>query len=197
MPRRNTVHSRIRTPRGRYGPISDTAPSPTMESFTPGSRSVSKPRSVVLCLHSGANRQGRRHGLLHAAGRANGVIEIGHIWMSPGLQRHARGDGGDIPDDAARLRRTGMPAARMEVRCAQCALARAAERFGFTFEGIFRQHFIVKGSNRDTAWYSIIDKEWPPIREGVPVLAQGRRISTRRDGRSARCRRAVAGSGDN
>jgi RimJ/RimL family protein N-acetyltransferase len=42
---------------------------------------------------------------------------------------------------------------------------RAAERFGFTFEGIFRQHLIVKGENRDTAWYSVIDKEWPALRQ--------------------------------
>ena len=38
---------------------------------------------------------------------------------------------------------------------------RAADRFGFTFEGIFRQHMIVRGRNRDTAWYSILDTEWP------------------------------------
>ena len=38
---------------------------------------------------------------------------------------------------------------------------RAAERFGFTFEGIFRQHMIVKGRNRDTAWFAMLDGEWP------------------------------------
>jgi hypothetical protein len=38
---------------------------------------------------------------------------------------------------------------------------RAALRLGFTFEGIFRQHMIVKGRNRDTAWFSMIDSEWP------------------------------------
>lgn len=37
----------------------------------------------------------------------------------------------------------------------------AALRLGFTFEGIFRQHMIIKGKNRDTAWFSIIDSEWP------------------------------------
>jgi hypothetical protein len=37
-------------------------------------------------------------------------------------------------------------------------------RFGFTFEGIFRQAVVYKGRNRDTAWYSIIDREWPAIR---------------------------------
>ena len=40
---------------------------------------------------------------------------------------------------------------------------RAAERLGFTFEGVFRQHMVAKGANRDTAWYSIIDSEWPVI----------------------------------
>jgi RimJ/RimL family protein N-acetyltransferase len=44
---------------------------------------------------------------------------------------------------------------------------RAALRLGFTFEGIFRQHMIMKGQNRDTAWYSIIDKEWPQAKLGL------------------------------
>jgi RimJ/RimL family protein N-acetyltransferase len=38
---------------------------------------------------------------------------------------------------------------------------RAAERLGFTFEGVFRQHMILKGRNRDTAWFSMLDREWP------------------------------------
>jgi RimJ/RimL family protein N-acetyltransferase len=38
---------------------------------------------------------------------------------------------------------------------------RAAQRYGFTFEGVFRQHMIIKGRNRDTAWFSILDSEWP------------------------------------
>lgn len=41
---------------------------------------------------------------------------------------------------------------------------RAATRFGFSFEGVFRQDMIVKGQNRDTAWYSILDSEWPPLK---------------------------------
>jgi L-amino acid N-acyltransferase YncA len=41
---------------------------------------------------------------------------------------------------------------------------RAAERFGFKSEGVFRQHMIVKAENRDTAWYSIIDTEWPALK---------------------------------
>jgi RimJ/RimL family protein N-acetyltransferase len=38
---------------------------------------------------------------------------------------------------------------------------RAALRLGFTFEGIFRQHMIIKGKNRDTAWFSMLDSDWP------------------------------------
>ena len=41
---------------------------------------------------------------------------------------------------------------------------RAAARLGFTFEGVFRQHMIVKGRNRDTAWFSMLDHEWPARR---------------------------------
>ena len=44
------------------------------------------------------------------------------------------------------------------------ASRRAALRFGFRFEGVFRNHMVVKGRNRDTAWYAITDDEWPPIR---------------------------------
>lgn len=42
---------------------------------------------------------------------------------------------------------------------------RAAQRLGFSFEGLFRQHRVVKGHNRDTAWFSILDSEWPAIRD--------------------------------
>ena len=43
---------------------------------------------------------------------------------------------------------------------------RAALRFGYVFEGVFRQHMVVKGENRDTAWYSILDSEWERLRAG-------------------------------
>ena len=43
----------------------------------------------------------------------------------------------------------------------------AALRLGFSFEGIFRQHYIIKDRNRDTAWFSMIDKEWPDIKANM------------------------------
>ena len=56
---------------------------------------------------------------------------------------------------------------RFEWKCndRNAASKAAALRFGFTFEGVFRQHMIVKGENRDTAWYSMLDSEWPRIRQ--------------------------------
>ena len=61
----------------------------------------------------------------------------------------------------SRLRRAGY-----EWRCddLNAASKRAAARFGFTFEGVFRQHMIIKGRNRDTAWFSMLDVEWPARR---------------------------------
>jgi RimJ/RimL family protein N-acetyltransferase len=51
---------------------------------------------------------------------------------------------------------------------------RAALRFGFSFEGVFRQHMVIKGVNRDTAWFSIIDREWPAIKAAFEAwLAPG------------------------
>ena len=49
----------------------------------------------------------------------------------------------------------------MEVQCAQRASRRAALRYGFVFEGVLRQHMIAKGRNRDTAYFSMLDSEWP------------------------------------
>jgi RimJ/RimL family protein N-acetyltransferase len=97
---------------------------------------------------------------------AHGVIEIGHIWFGGVLQR-TRGATEAIYL-LARHAFDDLGYRRLEWKCnAKNARSRnAALRFGFTFEGVFRQHFIVKGRNRDTAWFSIIDREWPAIRQG-------------------------------
>jgi hypothetical protein len=76
---------------------------------------------------------------------------------------------------------------RMQWRCnALNEKSRAAAlRLGFTFEGIFHQHMVVKGHNRDTAWYSMLDYEWPRIRANFETWlassnfdAQGRQLSS-------------------
>lgn len=93
----------------------------------------------------------------------NGVIEIGHILWGPALSRTAAAT--EALFLCAEFAFThGFR--RFEWKCddANAPSKRAAERFGFTFEGVFRQHLIVKGRNRDTAWFSIIDSEWPTLR---------------------------------
>lgn len=94
----------------------------------------------------------------------NRVIEIGHILLAPALQRSRLAS-------AALMAMIGWAFVagyrRVEWKCnaLNAGSRRAALRLGFSFEGIFRQHLIVKGRNRDSAWFSIIDGEWPALRE--------------------------------
>jgi RimJ/RimL family protein N-acetyltransferase len=97
---------------------------------------------------------------------AFGVIEIGNIVFAPALQRTTAAT--EAIYLLARHAFDDLGYRRLEWKCnaLNAASRRAAERFGFTFEGIFRNHQIVKGRNRDTAWYAIIDADWPVIRSG-------------------------------
>ncbi|MEK0081530.1 GNAT family N-acetyltransferase [Benzoatithermus flavus] len=92
---------------------------------------------------------------------AVGVIEVGHIAYSPALQRTPAAT--EAMYLLMRRAFDELGYRRYEWKCdALNAPSRAAaERLGFRFEGIFRQATIYKGRNRDTAWYAIIDKEWP------------------------------------
>jgi RimJ/RimL family protein N-acetyltransferase len=94
----------------------------------------------------------------------HGVIEIGHIWLSPSLQRTRQAT--EAIYVMSRHAFDVLGNRRLEWKCdaANAASRRAAERFGFEYEGVFRQHRVVKGRNRDTAWYSITDVEWPARR---------------------------------
>ncbi len=94
----------------------------------------------------------------------NGVIEIGHIWFAPVLQRTRKST--EAIYLMARHAFDDLGYRRLEWKCDSLNLPsrRAAERFGFTYEGMFRQHMVVKGRNRDTAWFSITDGEWPARR---------------------------------
>jgi RimJ/RimL family protein N-acetyltransferase len=94
----------------------------------------------------------------------HGVIEIGHIWFSPSLQRTREAT--EAIYLMAREAFDGLGYRRLEWKCDALnePSRRAAERFGFTFEGVFRQHLVIKDRNRDSAWFSILDGEWPVIR---------------------------------
>jgi RimJ/RimL family protein N-acetyltransferase len=94
----------------------------------------------------------------------HGVIEIGHIWFAPPMQRTRQAT--EAIYLLARHAFDDLGYRRFEWKCDSLNLPsrRAAERFGFVYEGVFRQHMVVKGRNRDTAWFSIIDGEWPAVR---------------------------------
>ncbi len=95
---------------------------------------------------------------------AMGVIEIGHIWFAPPLQRSPAAT--EAIFLLMRHAFDDLGYRRLEWKCNALngASVRAAGRFGFAYEGTFRQHVVVKGRNRDSAWFSILHGEWPRLR---------------------------------
>jgi RimJ/RimL family protein N-acetyltransferase len=94
----------------------------------------------------------------------HGVIEVGGIYWGPAIARTR------VTTEAlflhARYVFDELGYRRFEWKCNDLnePSKAAARRFSFTFEGVFRQHMIVKGHNRDTAWFSMLDSEWPGIK---------------------------------
>jgi RimJ/RimL family protein N-acetyltransferase len=94
----------------------------------------------------------------------HGVIEVGGIYWGPAIARSR------VTTEAlflhARYVFEELGYRRFEWKCNNLnePSKSAAARFGFSFEGVFRQHMIVKGQNRDTAWFSMLDSEWPGIK---------------------------------
>jgi RimJ/RimL family protein N-acetyltransferase len=92
---------------------------------------------------------------------AHGVLEVGNILLSPSLQRTTAAT--EAMYLMARHVFEDLGYRRYEWKCNALnePSRRAALRYGFTFEGIFRQHMVIKDRNRDTAWFSMLDHEWP------------------------------------
>jgi RimJ/RimL family protein N-acetyltransferase len=93
-----------------------------------------------------------------------GVLEIGHIWFGVPVQRTTAATEAIYLLAARAFDELGYRRIEWKCNALNAASRRAAERFGFTFEGIFRNHQVVKGRNRDTAWYAMTDEDWPAIR---------------------------------
>ena len=96
---------------------------------------------------------------------ANRAIEVGHIMYTPLLQRTPAAT--EAMYLLAKYIFEDLGYRRYEWKCNSCnePSRRAAARLGFTYEGLFRQHYIIKGRNRDTAWFSMLDSEWPARRQ--------------------------------
>jgi RimJ/RimL family protein N-acetyltransferase len=92
------------------------------------------------------------------------VIEVGHVMLGPSLQRSPLATEAQFL--LARYCFEMLGYRRYEWKCdaLNAASRRAALRLGFAFEGIFRNHMIVKGRNRDTAWFAMTDADWPARR---------------------------------
>ena len=122
----------------------------------------------------------------------NGTLEVGHVNFARRLQRTRA-----ATEAIVLLMRRAFDEAgyrRLEWKCDSCNAPsrRAAERLGFTFEGVFRQAMVTKGRNRDTAWFGMIDADWPLVRETAAAwLAPGNFDD---DGRQLRSLAGLRGS---
>jgi len=94
----------------------------------------------------------------------HGVIEIGHLYFSPALQRTPAAT--EALSLLIRRAIDDLGYRRVEWKCDShnAPSRRAAERLGFRFEGVFRQHMVIKGRNRDTAWFALTDGDWAVLR---------------------------------
>ena len=114
---------------------------------------------------------------------SQGRVEIGHVTFGASMQRTPKST------EAVYLlaqESFALGNRRLEWKCNadNARSMRAAERFGFSFEGTFRQHMVVKGKNRNTAWFSILDSEWPQREKAfaawlaVENFADGKQLKT-------------------
>ncbi len=122
---------------------------------------------LFFTVHHHATR--RRVGMVSFLNIAGDMrrLELGHIWYAPVAQRT------QTNSEAVYLMLCAafdeLEYRRVEWKCdALNDRSRAAAlRLGFRFEGVFRQHLIVKGRNRDTAWFAMLDSEWPAIKQNM------------------------------
>jgi RimJ/RimL family protein N-acetyltransferase len=142
-----------------YGPFADVA---ELHAWL-GDHAASEDPLFLAVVDKATGRAGGVVSFLRIA-PGDGVIEIGHIWFGGRLQRTPL-----VTEAIYLLAREAFDELgnrRLEWKCdaANARSRRAAERFGFAYEGTFRQHMVVKGANRDTAWFALLDGDWPAAR---------------------------------
>ncbi len=148
-------HDRIWTYMPSYGPFPDAA---AFSEWVAARAALEDPYAYAV-----VDGTGRAAGIitLMAIRPEHRVVEVGHVLYSPALQRTPLAT--EAQYLLARYVFETLNYRRYEWKCdaLNAASRRAALRYGFAFEGIFRQHLIGKGRNRDTAWYAMLDGEWP------------------------------------
>jgi RimJ/RimL family protein N-acetyltransferase len=146
-----------------YGPFASEA---AFREWLKGCQASRDPHFYAIVPRASGPLAGRAAGMasLMRITPEHGVIEIGNIWLAPRLQQTREAT--DALFVVMRHALDELGYRRLEWKCdaLNAASRRAALRLGFTFEGVFRQHMVYKGRNRDTAWYAILDHEWPDLR---------------------------------
>jgi RimJ/RimL family protein N-acetyltransferase len=148
-------HDRIWTYMPSYGPFADAA---GFKDWIAERAALDDPRSYAI-----VDNEDRVLGIvaLMAIRETHRVVEVGHVVYAPDLQRTPLAT--EAQYLLARYVFEILGYRRYEWKCdtLNATSRRAAERYGFTFEGVFRQHMIGKGHSRDTTWLSMLDSEWP------------------------------------
>ena len=97
----------------------------------------------------------------------HGTIELGYIWFGPALQRTPAATEAIFLMLTRAFDELGYRRVEWKCNALNAPSRRAAERLGFLYEGTFAQHRVVKGHNRDTAWFAITDARWPRVRRAL------------------------------
>ena len=151
-------HDRIWTYMPSYGPFPDAA---AFSAWVGQRAALEDPYSYAI-----VDAGGRTLGIfaLMAIRPEHRVIEVGNVVYAPALQRTPLAT--EAQYLLARYAFETLGYRRYEWKCdaLNAASRRAALRYGFTFEGVFRQHMIGKGRSRDSAWYAMLEGEWPALK---------------------------------
>lgn len=128
------------------------------------SRKATAVDAVFLAICDPATREARGYASYMRIDLPNRVVEVGNVLFAPELQATTAAT--EAMYLMARHAFEDLGFRRYEWKCndLNAPSKRAAARLGFTYEGTFRQHMIVKGRNRDTAWFSMLDAEWPGVK---------------------------------
>lgn len=139
-----------------YGPFADR---PAFDAWLAANAASADPLFFAVIERSGQRAVGLLSFLRITP--KDGCIEIGHIAFGRAMQRSPAST--EAVYLLAELAMGRLGYRRLEWKCnaLNARSMRAAERLGFVYEGTFRQHMVVKGHNRDSAWFSLLDKEWP------------------------------------
>ena len=147
-----------------YLPVDPPQSIDDVRDWISGKQAVADP-IIFVVIDRADGRIGGRQSLMRIVPE-HGVIEIGHVYWGPSISRTR------VATEAlylfARHVFDDLGYRRFEWKCHDRnePSKAAARRFGFTFEGIFRQHMIVKGESRDSAWFAMLDGDWPRLKAG-------------------------------